>query len=314
MTSPAGWYPDPEQPGQQRWWTGVGWGGQRMPAAVPAPPVAVPAAAVTGATRTRRLGPLHIVLLSLVGALLLVSAVGGAFWAMLALVALVAVVIGVVALVRGGVSSLGIRNRGIAAAVIGAALCLVVVSGSANAAIHPVGPRPAALLSAPEGTSVAKPSATPSPTPTDVVTEVTEVVEIPFTVSEVQDPNIDVGQVVVTTTGVPGQQTNTYRVTTRAGVEITRELVAQLVSVQPVAQVTSVGTRQPAPPPPAPVADPAGGGCDPNYEGQCVPIASDVDCAGGSGNGPAYTPGPVYVVGSDVYDLDRDGDGIACDA
>ena len=54
-------------------------------------------------------------------------------------------------------------------------------------------------------------------------------------------------------------------------------------------------------------------GCDPNYEGACVPVASDVDCAGGSGNGPAYVAGPVYVVGSDVYGLDRDGDGVACE-
>lgn len=53
--------------------------------------------------------------------------------------------------------------------------------------------------------------------------------------------------------------------------------------------------------------------CDPNWGGACVPIASDVDCAGGSGNGPAYVRGPVYVVGSDVYDLDRDGDGVACE-
>lgn len=53
--------------------------------------------------------------------------------------------------------------------------------------------------------------------------------------------------------------------------------------------------------------------CDPNYDGACVPIASDVDCAGGSGNGPAYVSGPVYVVGADIYQLDRDGDGIACD-
>jgi hypothetical protein len=54
-------------------------------------------------------------------------------------------------------------------------------------------------------------------------------------------------------------------------------------------------------------------GCDPNYEGACVPIASDVDCAGGSGNGPEYVRGPVYVVGIDIYELDRDGDGIACE-
>jgi len=53
--------------------------------------------------------------------------------------------------------------------------------------------------------------------------------------------------------------------------------------------------------------------CDPNYAGACVPIASDVDCGGGSGNGPAYFYGTARVVGSDIYDLDRDGDGIACE-
>jgi hypothetical protein len=52
--------------------------------------------------------------------------------------------------------------------------------------------------------------------------------------------------------------------------------------------------------------------CDPNYSG-CVPIASDVDCAGGKGNGPAYVRGPIRVIGRDIYGLDRDGDGIACE-
>ena len=55
--------------------------------------------------------------------------------------------------------------------------------------------------------------------------------------------------------------------------------------------------------------------CHPSYVGACVPVASDVDCGGGSGNGPAY----VYVkrfrvVGPDVYGLDSDGDGIACES
>ena len=53
--------------------------------------------------------------------------------------------------------------------------------------------------------------------------------------------------------------------------------------------------------------------CHSSYEGTCVPVATDVDCAGGSGNGPAYVRGPVYVVGPDVYGLDRDGDGVACE-
>lgn len=63
----------------------------------------------------------------------------------------------------------------------------------------------------------------------------------------------------------------------------------------------------PPPPPPEPASD-----CHPSYE-PCVPSASDVDCAGGSGNGPAYASGTVNVVGPDVYDLDRDGDGVACE-
>ena len=53
--------------------------------------------------------------------------------------------------------------------------------------------------------------------------------------------------------------------------------------------------------------------CDPNYTGACVPIASDVDCSSGKGNRPAYVRGPVTVVGTDIYDLDRDGDGIGCE-
>jgi resuscitation-promoting factor RpfB len=44
-----------------------------------------------------------------------------------------------------------------------------------------------------------------------------------------------------------------------------------------------------------------------------VPIDSDVDCAGGSGNGPSYVRGPIRVIGSDIYGLDRDGDGVACE-
>jgi hypothetical protein len=53
--------------------------------------------------------------------------------------------------------------------------------------------------------------------------------------------------------------------------------------------------------------------CHPSYTGACLdPNASDYDCSGGSGNGPLYT-GRVTVVGPDVFDLDRDHDGIGCD-
>jgi len=62
-----------------------------------------------------------------------------------------------------------------------------------------------------------------------------------------------------------------------------------------------------------PVAQEPDSSCDQNYSGACVPIARDVDCAGGSGNGPAYVSGPVTVVGEDIYDLERDGNGVACE-
>jgi hypothetical protein len=63
-----------------------------------------------------------------------------------------------------------------------------------------------------------------------------------------------------------------------------------------------------------PVAQPAPApaGCTTGYS-PCLPPASDYDCAGGSGNGPEYT-GLVYVTGSDPYDLDADGDGVACES
>lgn len=156
---------------------------------------------------------------------------------------------------------------------------------------------------------------TPTPTPVVVVTNVDVAEPLPFAAVSVDDGNLDVGQSVVSTIGVNGTRVTTWAVTTVDGVETGRSAVSVVTTVAPIDQVTSVGTRVPQP---APVAAPApapaaGGGCDPNYSGPCVPIASDVDCAGGSGNGPAYVAGPVYVVGSDIYDLDRNGDGVACD-
>ncbi len=94
-----------------------------------------------------------------------------------------------------------------------------------------------------------------------------------------------------------------------SGVELAPERSDQLVSM--CLELTAPTTTSPTPPlPPVAVAD-LSDGCDPNYTG-CVPIASDVDCRGGSGNGPSYT-GPVEVIGVDIYDLDRDNDGQACE-
>ncbi|PSL57086.1 hypothetical protein B0I31_10263 [Saccharothrix carnea] len=44
-----------------------------------------------------------------------------------------------------------------------------------------------------------------------------------------------------------------------------------------------------------------------------MPIESDVDCEGGSCDGPAYVRGPVTVIGPDAYRLDGDNNAIACE-
>jgi hypothetical protein len=189
-----------------------------------------------------------------------------------------------------------------------AATVLVTVSCASGA---PTGnsAQPAGFVAKPSAAATAK----PTPKPVVVVANVDVAEPIPFGTVSVDDGNLDVGQSVVSTAGAEGTKVTTWAVTTVDGVETGRTAVSVVTSVAPVDQVTSVGTRVPPPPAPepAPVAD--GGGCDSNYSGPCVPIASDVDCAGGSGNGPAYVAGPVSVVGTDIYDLDRDGDGIACD-
>lgn len=40
---------------------------------------------------------------------------------------------------------------------------------------------------------------------------------------------------------------------------------------------------------------------------------ADYDCAGGGGNGPLFVRGPFRLNGPDIYGLDADGDGIACE-
>jgi len=85
--------------------------------------------------------------------------------------------------------------------------------------------------------------------------------------------------------------------------------LALVIAYSPTVGADPVGIAGPRPAVPAQ----QNSDCHPNYSGACVPIARDVDCAGGNGNGPEYVQGPVYVIGEDVYELDREGDGVACE-
>lgn len=154
--------------------------------------------------------------------------------------------------------------------------------------------------------------ASPTASQVPVITKrtVTASEAIPYSTKRVQDPTLAEGTTQVTTQGVPGTKTVTYEVTFTDGVQTSKKLIDEVVTTAPVTEVITVGTEAPATQPPA---TQQASNCDPNYAGACVPIASDVDCAGGSGNGPAYVQGPVTVVGQDIYGLDSDGDGIGCE-
>ena len=123
---------------------------------------------------------------------------------------------------------------------------------------------------------------------------------IPFKTMRVNDSTLSKGTTRVKNPGARGVEILTYKVTFLNGIQTHKELIRKVIVRAPVTRVIAVGIKETQQ-------------CDPNYSGACVPIASDVDCASGSGNGPAYVQGPVQVVGNDIYGLDRDGDGIGCE-
>jgi resuscitation-promoting factor RpfB len=124
---------------------------------------------------------------------------------------------------------------------------------------------------------------------------------VPYRTRTIRDGTLARGDTRVRTRGVAGVRTTTYEIVLAGGVEVSRRVVRSVLTRQPVTKVVAVGTR----------TEPATGDCDPGYT-PCVSVAGDVDCAGGGGDGPAYVVGPVRVIGDDIYDLDRDGDGTAC--
>jgi hypothetical protein len=55
------------------------------------------------------------------------------------------------------------------------------------------------------------------------------------------------------------------------------------------------------------------GGQDCQGYDPCITPGADVDCAGGTGDGPRYVDGPIYVDGPDPYGLDSNYDGVGCE-
>ena len=71
---------------------------------------------------------------------------------------------------------------------------------------------------------------------------ITLIEEIPFEVIEQNDASMFAGQTRIKTAGVTGQRQVTYLVTTQDGQETERELIADVLLVEAVNQVTLIGT------------------------------------------------------------------------
>lgn len=317
---PAAWLQDPEDPRQLRWWDGVRWTG----ATAPSPSAAVttqfaPASVPAATPQKRRTGWRTAGII--VGALVVGGVLARLSPIAILLVATAVVGLALYVMISRPLPALGLRSRMSGVTALGLAALLVTGGGiaSASSGTTPTTPEAQTVASVPTATSTPKPAPTPTPIPTTFETAAEEVV-VPFEATTIDDPQRDQGTTALVTAGVNGVKVITYRVTLVDGVEVSREVVGEAQSVAPVTEVTAIGSKAPAPaaapvpaPAPVPLVQQGGGDCNGNYSGACVPNASDVDCAGGSGDGPAYVHGPVTIVGTDVYQLDRDGDGIACD-
>jgi hypothetical protein len=198
------------------------------------------------------------------------------------------------------------RLVGAVGAVVGVLVLASVLgnSGRDDAGAVTASARPAAATAAPA-------TSTSNQTATSTSADSTPTIET------VDEP------VVVAAAPAPRRQTPTARPTTTrptTGLPApTRPPTASAARSTAPAKPESAAAPEAAPKPKPAAApkteaapEPPSSGCDPNYSG-CVPIASDVDCAGGNGNGPEYVSGPVKVTGSDIYGLDNDHDGIGCE-
>lgn len=148
-----------------------------------------------------------------------------------------------------------------------------------------------------------QPRHAPPKPPTAVLTHktVTTTETIPFATTNVEDATLAKGTTKITTVGVKGVRTHTFDVTYSNGVETSRKELSTVITAQPVAQVTSIGTYVEPQPSQAPTSS-----CNPNYN-PCVPnVSYDLDCPDIGQR--------VTVTGYDQYRLDADHDGIGCES
>lgn len=198
------------------------------------------------------------------------------------------------------------------AAAVGAAVLVAGCAGATEPAVAPV-----AMTEAPTTAPVTTATATTAPVTTVPATTPAPTTKAPpprVAVPDVVGVTVAQARAALSAAGMRWRTTFRRTSTAAPGTVIAQSPGGERAPGTVVTLTVAQALPKPKPTPrPAPEPEPETGGCHPSYAGACLdPDASDYDCAGGSGNGPKYT-GRVTVVGPDVFDLDRDNDGIGCE-
>ncbi|MFF2050518.1 DUF1524 domain-containing protein [Leifsonia sp. NPDC058194] len=158
---PAGWYPNPENTAEMRWWDGTAWSAHTVPpGAVPAPP-----APTATATATARKIPTSTWVGGALAVIFGLSAASAGIGTFLAFVGLVAGITAVYTLItlRRSWARLP-QSRPIAGGIAAGSLVLLLIGAGVSSASHPTPPSQAVSANQ---TVTPTPAASPTPAPTD---------------------------------------------------------------------------------------------------------------------------------------------------
>ncbi|MFF2773071.1 DUF2510 domain-containing protein, partial [Streptomyces bacillaris] len=160
---PAGWYPNPENPSELRWWDGAAWSART---AEPGTVVAAPA--TTDSVRSRTI-PVSTWIGGSVAVFFSLFTFGGGFGSFLVYVAMVAGVTALYSVITGRRSWASLpKSRPIAGAIAAGSLVLLLVGTGISGAGHPASLADASTTVSSKTPTPATATPTPSSTPTDM--------------------------------------------------------------------------------------------------------------------------------------------------
>jgi hypothetical protein len=136
---------------------------------------------------------------------------------------------------------------------------------------------------------------------TETKVETTEE-DVPFSTTQTYDGTLPKDTEVVRVEGANGKKVVKTEVKTKDGVEVSRELISENITVPPVAKVIAIGTKVVAK-----AGNNSSSNCDTHYSPCVKKIGGDIDCKDIGHQVKLIDPA------IDPYNLDRDGNGTGCD-